>query len=182
MIETSVILASAATLYLAIATVVAASRKPAYSHATHTISELAESGSTYTLPVSLGVFLPVAVALGIVAWDLRSTHPPVAALALSLAVGYGLGAMFPCDPGSPIAGSGRQTVHNVGGGIQYLGGAMSLMWIGESGGSGFRAAGLVVGISAILLSFESRVRGIIQRIAESCLFIGLLAALGLSTW
>ena len=156
---------------------VAANRKPAYNHARHTISELAESGSEYSRHVSFGVFLPIAISLAVIAWLLRSSDPPIAALALSIAAGYGLGAVFPCDPGSPLAGSARQTIHNLGGGIEYIGGALSLLWIGESAWHGFRFAGMLVGISAILLSFESRVRGLIQRIAESCLFLGLLAAL-----
>ena len=170
------ILVLIASVYLGVSTAIFAHRKPGYSHARHTISELAEYGSEYTRHVSLGVFLPVAVFLGIVAWHLRVTDPPVATLALSVAIGYGLGALFPCDPGSPLTGSVRQAFHNLGGGIQYIGGAIALMWIGESAGPGFYVTGLLVGIAAIILSFESPVRGFVQRIAESCLFLGLLAA------
>ena len=175
MIEIS--LALTATLYLGVSIVVAGQRKPGYRHARHTISELAEFGTQYTRRVSLGVFLPVAISLGVVAWLVRPSDPSIAALALSMAVGYGLGAMFPCDRGSPFIGSARQAMHNLGGGIEYIGGALSLLWIGETSWPGFQAAGILVGVSAILLSFESRVRGIIQRIAESCLFLGLLTAL-----
>ena len=166
-----------ASVYLGVSIVVAARQKPSYSHTRHTISELAESGSEYTLLVSFGVFLPVAISLGIVSWYLRVSDPPIAALALSVAIGYGIGALFPCDPGSPLMGSVRQGIHNLGGGIQYIGGAIALLWIGESTGPGFYAAGLLVGIAAIILSFESPVRGFVQRIAESCMFLSLLAAL-----
>lgn len=177
MIEASIVLVLTASIYLFISIVVAANRNPAYSHASDTISELAEFGSEFTQLVSLGVFLPVAIALGVVAWLLRLTDPPIATLAFSIAAGYGIGAMFPCDPGSPFTGSVRQAIHNLGGGIEYIGGALSLLWIGEAGWPGFDAAGILVGISAILLAFESRIRGIIQRISESCLFLGLIAAL-----
>ncbi len=177
MIDLSVILALIVSAYLFVSVVLDANRKPNYSHARHTISELAEYGSEYSLQVSLGVFLPVAICLGVIAWHMRLTAPSIATLAFSISVGYGLGALFPCDPGSPMTGSIRQAIHNIGGGVQYVGGALSLMWIGESHWPGFFAAGLLVGLSAILLSFESRIRGIVQRIAEASLYLGLLAAL-----
>jgi len=170
-------LAITATLYLFVSIVFAGKRKPGYDHLRHTISELAEHGSRYTKQVSYGVFLPVAIALGLIACFVRPSHPPIATLALSIAIGYGLGAMFPCDHGSPATGSARQGIHNLGGGIEYIGGALSLLWIGESGWLGFQFAGVLVGVSAFLLVFESRVRGIIQRVAELCLFLGLVSAL-----
>ena len=177
MIEVSVALALAASIFLGVSIVIAGHRKPAYSHVRQTISELAEYGTEHTQQVSLGVFLPVSVFLGVIAWLLRFADPPVAALALSIAVGYGVSAIFPCDPGSPLFGSARQAIHNLGGGIEYLGGALSLWWIAETTSPVFRVAGMLVGISAILLSFASSVRGVIQRIAETCLFLGLVVAL-----
>ena len=177
MIDVSVILALIASIFLCISVVVAGNREPGYNHVSQTISELAEYGSEYSQQVSIGVFLPVSISLGAVAWLSRFADPPVAALALSIAVGYGLGAVFPCDPGSPLFGSLRQAVHNLGGAIEYLGGALSLFWIAETTWPGFRVAGMLVGVSAILLSFESPVRGAIQRIAETCLLAGLVAAL-----
>ena len=177
--EAPVILSLAATVYLGIAIVVAANRRSAYSPVRHTISELAERGSEHSVQVSYAVFLPVAILLCIVAWSLSSTHPPIAGLALAIAIGYGVGAVFPCDPGSPMTGSFSQAVHNVGGAAEYLGGALSLFLISETAGPAFRVAGFLVAASAILLSFESPVRGAIQRIAEMCLFLGLLTALWL---
>ena len=173
------VLSLTASLYLGIAIAVVANRKTAYSHIRHTISELAESGSDCSIQVSFAVFLPVAILLSIVALLIGSTNPPIAALALAIAIGYGLSAIFPCDPGSPIIGSFRQAVHNFGGAIEYIGGAFSLFWISETAGPVFRIAGFLVAFAAILLSFESPLRGVIQRIAEFCLFIGLLAALWL---
>jgi hypothetical protein len=173
------VLSLIASVYLGIAIAVAANRKTGYSHARHTISELAEAGSDYSIQVSFAVFLPIAVALGIVALLIGPTDPPIAALALAITIGYGLSAIFPCDPGSPMIGSFRQAVHNFGGAIEYIGGALSLFWISETAGPVFRIAGFLVAFAAILLSFESPLRGIIQRIAELCLFLGLLAALWL---
>ncbi len=177
MIEAPVVLALTASVYLCVAIVVAANRRPAYSHVRNTISELAEYGSEYTTIVSFAVFLPLAISLGIVAFLVGFTNPPIAALALSVAIGYGLSAIFPCDPGSPMIGSARQVIHNFSGAIEYIGGAFSLFWISETAGPAFRFAGFAVAASAVLLSFESPVRGAIQRIAELCLFLGLLAAL-----
>ncbi|MEM1436230.1 MAG: DUF998 domain-containing protein [Pseudomonadota bacterium] len=161
---------------LAAVLAVAALRGAAYSHARHTISELAEAGSEYSGKVSYGVFLPVACALAVAALLAAPFSSPVAALALSLALGYGSAALFPCDPGSPAIGSFRQGVHNLGGAAQYLGGALSLLLIAEALGWVFRAAGLLVAGAALLLSFEGPVRGLIQRVAELCLFLGLLTA------
>ena len=167
MIDVPLVLSLIASLYLSIAIVVAASRKPAYSHVRQTISELAEYGSEFAIQVSIGVFLPVAVALGVVALLSGSTNLPIAALALSIGIGYGLGAMFPCDPGSPITGSLRQGIHNFGGAVEYFGGAFSLLWISETAGPIFGITGLLVAAAAILLSFKSPLRGVIQRVAES---------------
>lgn len=148
-----------------------------YDHFSKTISELGEYGSGYDKIVSFGVFLPVALISGIVAWLLRETHTPIALLALSIAIGYGVSAVFPCDPGSPLVGSVRQAVHNLGGGIEYIGGTLSLFWIAEYAGTLFRFAGGVVVVTTVLLSFKSPFRGAIQRIAEFCLFASLVIAL-----
>ena len=124
------------------------------------------------------LFLPVALALALIAALLSKIDAATTALALCISVGYGVSAAFPCDPGSPMVGSARQTMHNLGGAAQYLGGALSLLAIAEAQGLGFRAAGMAVGISALALSFESGVRGAIQRVAEACLLAGLIVA----TW
>lgn len=166
-----------ASLFLAGSIMVFARRLPGYDHRSRTISELGEHGSPFEKTVSLGVFLPVAVALGVVVLLLRETHLPVALLALSISLGYGISAFFPCDPGSPLYGSWRQAAHNIGGGIEYVGGALALFWIAESWGPSFRIPGFVVAIAMILLSFKSPFRGAVQRAAEICLFGGLVAAL-----
>jgi hypothetical protein len=176
-IFTSLTLSLVASAYLVVAIVVVARNKSGYKHVKHTISELGESGSKQMRRVSLGVFFPVGAILAIVAWLQHTPNTPVAALSISIAAGYITSALFPCDPGSPTIGSFRQTMHNVGGGVQYVGGALALLWIAETAGPVFRTAGLLIAASAVLLLFESQFRGLIQRIAEACLFAGLLAAL-----
>lgn len=174
---TSMTLSLAASAFLVVAIVVVARNKPGYKHVKHTISELGESGSAQMRRVSLGVFLPAGAILAIVAWLQHTSNTPIAALSASLAAGYVTSGLFPCDPGSPISGSVRQMMHNLGGGIQYVGGALSLLWIAETAGPVFKITGLLVAVSAVLLSLESQIRGLIQRIAEACLFAGLIAAL-----
>lgn len=166
-----------ASLFLAGSIMFFSRRMPGYDHVTQTISELGEHGSAFEKTVSLGVFLPLAVALSVVTVLLHESHTPIALLSLSIALGYGISAFFPCDPGSPLYGSWRQAVHNIGGGIEYVGGALSLFWLAESWGPSFRMPGVVVAVAAVLLSFKGPFRGVIQRVAELCLFGGLVAAL-----
>jgi hypothetical protein len=169
-----------AAVYLFVLLLVVGARRPDYSHIRHTISELGESGAPQQGFVAFGVFLPVGALLALVAALLLPGGQPNAALALCISIGYLVAAVFPCDPGSPLWGTPRQAVHNLGGAIQYAGGAFVLWRIGESLGQPFRSAGLVVGGVAIGLSIPALapVRGLLQRIAELCLFGGL----ALSVW
>jgi hypothetical protein len=88
-------------------------RRSGYSHVRHTISELGESGSPSSQIVSLGVFLPVGVGCLLVArWSadrLKGSElsEGLSTLALSIAIGYIVGAIFRCDPGCPLAGTAR---------------------------------------------------------------------------
>jgi hypothetical protein len=153
-------------------------RYPNYSHVRRTISELGEVGAPDQRLVALGLFLPVGVALLIVAALVYSRSTPVAALALSISIGYLGAAAFPCDPGSPLSGSARQGLHNLAGGIEYIGGAFALMTIARDFGAMYQVLGFVVVGVAIALSVPAAaaVRGLIQRIAEACLFVGLAGA------
>jgi hypothetical membrane protein len=167
-----------ASAYLLVAILIYGRRKPGYSHIAHTISELGEAGTPDQRAVALGVFLPVGLLLAAVACVIGIASPPQFALAACLAAGYVVAGLFACDAGSPPFGSFRQTVHNLGGAIEYGGGALSLMWLAESQGQLFRVAGVMVAMAMVAVSFESGFRGGIQRIAEMCLFGGL----GLSLW
>lgn len=89
-------------------------------------------------------------------------------------------AFFPCDPGSPLSGSARQAAHDLAGAVGYIGGGFALMTIARDLGQPFQLAGLVVLGSAVGLSIvpANAGRGILQRVAEPCLF----GCLGLAAW
>lgn len=133
-----------AAAYLFISLFVLATKKGGYSHVRHTISEIGEVGSPHQGFVAFGLFLPVGLSLLAVAGLLHSTSSATAALALCVAVGYVVAALFPCDVGSPLSGSTRQAIHNAGGAVQYIGGGFALMILAETNDQPFRAAGFVV--------------------------------------
>ena len=177
-------LASAATIiaaiWLFVALALLAPRKPGYSHARHTISEIGETGARDQRLAAFGVFLPVGLLLLVVAWLVRPSSLSAAGLALCIAVGYLGAALFPCDPGSPVSGSARQALHNLAGAVEYIGGGFALMAIARESGQPFKLAGLFVLGAAIGLSLlpPGAGRGILQRGAELCLF----GALALAAW
>ena len=172
-----VVLTILASALLAIAVLIGAARRPEYLHRRHTISELGERGSAFERVFSKGIFLPIGLMLAAAGLVTLASDGPTAALALCIAGGYVSAAFFPCDVGSPLGGSWRQGLHNLGGAVQYLGGALALLLIAETHGPVFRLTGLAVGAIAILISFPGPVRGALQRAAETLLFSSLLAAL-----
>ncbi|GAB4579406.1 MAG: hypothetical protein Fur0022_21440 [Anaerolineales bacterium] len=168
-------------VFLLVAILVFANRKPGYSHLRHTISELGEVGAPDQRLVGFGVFLPVGLMLLFVGYSFRLTHELTTLLSVCIGAGYLGAAFFPCDPGSPLTGTMRQTIHNIGGAVEYFGGFVALMRISESWGVGFQIAGFIVGGTGFALSIPALapVRGLIQRVAELCLFGGLILAIGL---
>jgi hypothetical protein len=174
------LLAFAMPLFLALGMVALARRKPGYSHLRDTISELGEVGSPDQRFVSVGYFGPIGLTALLIASLTFETSRPTAGLALCLAIGYLVASVFPCDPGSPMSGSARQGIHNLGGGIEYVGGGVALIVLGETLGRGFAVAGSIVLVSALLLSFPFRWRGLVQRVGEACLFGGLVVAVWLN--
>jgi len=175
----SIVLVLFAATYLFFFLFALGHKKPNYSHVRHTISELGEIGAPHRQLVAVGVFAPVGVILLLAAYLTRSTAPESALLALCIAIGYLVAAMFPCDPGSPLSGTNRQAIHNLGGAVEYIGGAFALFRIAGLFGQPFQAMGfIVIGVAvAISLPVFSPVRGLIQRVAELCLFGGLALAL-----
>jgi len=164
--------------YLFASLLALAPRKAGYSHVKHSISELGEVGAPDQRFVAFGLFLPIGLALLLVAYLARPASPAAAALALCIAIGYLGAAAFPCDPGSPLSGTTRQFLHNLAGAVEYAGGGFALIALAEHFGQPFKIAGFVVLGSTIALSVISSnsVRGIVQRIAEICLFGGLALA------
>jgi len=155
-------------------------RKPAYSHWHHTISELGETGGPLSRVVSYGLFLPVGLLLGLVAMLTDTTA--LAGLTGCVAIGYVVAAFFPCDVGSPLSGSARQQIHNVGGAVEYIGGAYWLTQIDPPvlvmnyNLYGVAAGSLLVG--SILLSIPGLlIRGLVQRMMEGILLGSILLAI-----
>ncbi|MEY4507880.1 MAG: hypothetical protein RLZZ450_2 [Pseudomonadota bacterium] len=172
-------LALATLLYLTVSVVGVSAARPDYSHVRDTISQLGETGARLGPLTSYGVFLPVGFALAVIAYFSLAIDRHVALLAASLATGYLGGALFRCDPGAPSRGTWRQQVHNLCGQAEYLGGAYALYRTAVQAGPLTAApAVVVVLVSAInVVTGQSRVRGLLQRIAELTLFISLALAL-----
>lgn len=185
----------AATLLVLAGTWTFASMRPDYSHISHTISELGESGTPMAGIVSFGLFLSTGLLVWLaiyLAYPLysseRLTSTGLLAFA-SLGLGYVIAAFFPCDPGSPLIGSWRQQVHNLFGLVEYLGTGVGFMAIGFShvransttAGMALIVSGSAVLVGLVLLSIPSLfgVRGLVQRLAELIIF-GWLAFASLS--
>ncbi|MFZ6014151.1 MAG: DUF998 domain-containing protein [Bacteroidota bacterium] len=164
----SVVLVLAACLYLVAGVAYFGFKKQGFSHFRHTISELGEYGSLQSKVVSWGLFLPVGVGLMAVAILGSSV---VAGLAASIGTGYIVAAFFPCDVGSPMMGTWRQTIHNLGGFAQYAGGAYFIYIASQPLFPLLRIASALIFICSLLLSIESLpLRGLVQRFAEVLLF------------
>jgi hypothetical protein len=166
---------------LLICIVVFGRRREGYRHARHTISELGEQGAADHGRVRWGVFLPVGLGCMAVA-ALASTATGPAGLTLgarvlagSLGAGYLIAALFPCDPGSPLQGGWRQGVHNLGGGVEYVGGALGLLILSPELGQVASAGAVIVVLGTIGVSWPGLPwRGAVQRLVESVLFGSLI--------
>jgi len=135
--------------------------------------------AAHRTPVSFhsDYFSPSALALAFVAILSRTSNPIAAALAAVIAIGYGIAVFFPCDPGSPSHGSFSQGIHNLAGGVQYIGGTVTLLRLGQDDPFLLPLA-VVVGVGTFLICFPQLPwRGLAQRIAETALFLGLVMAL-----
>jgi hypothetical protein len=167
-----------ASLMLAVCVLYLGAVRSGYSQLRDTINELGESGAPNSKLVAYGVFLPFGLAMLVVAWLSYPENLDASRVAACLAVGYIGAAVFPCDPGSPLSGSWRQSLHNIAGTIHYFGGGV-VLWQLRSVAPLFDISSLVVLVAAGLLSSSSvsAVRGGIQRVAEVALLGGLWAIL-----
>ncbi len=161
-------------------------RVPGYSHVRQTISELGEVGSRYSVVVSWGLFAPVGILLSLltvtlVYRDSSDFRNAVMFLTSAVSIGYLGAAIFPCDPGSPLTGTWRQQIHNLLGGVEYVGGTGALFLAAQSLSPVFDAtlipsvvngSAVVVGTVTLGLSFSATfaVRGCLQRVGEFALF------------
>ena len=167
-----------AFIYLLIGIIYFGAKKTAYSHIKDTISELGEYGSKYGKRVNYGLFLPVGLLLFIIAL-FNTDNTIVLGLSICLGIGYVVAAFFPCDPGSPMTGTARQQIHNLGGFIEYAGGLVFLMRASDQGlrffSVDYKIAAYGVIACIILTSLPNNpVRGLAQRVAELILFGSLL--------
>jgi len=165
-----------ASITLVLSLVLVGRATPGYGHVRDTISELGARGAPHQKLVAVGVFLPVGLLLLAAAGVARTASQPVALLALAIAIGYLVAAAFPCDPGAPSGGSPRNVVHNIGGAVEYVGGAYALEGLSASLGSPYRIAAVAVIVALVGVSFAHPLRGLVQRVAEAILFGGLAHA------
>lgn len=164
------------SLYLFVSILYFGHKLSAYRHLKDTISELGERGSVFEKQVGYGVFLPVGLLLIFAGAMLYLTRlesdllKNLSGLMACVGAGYAIAAIFPCDPGSPASGSStRQHIHNMGGFIEYAGGAFFLLRASEMIPI-LSTIGYAVIICTIFISVTTFWRGLIQRIAEVALF------------
>ena len=183
------LLAGGLSLYLLVGVWWFGRRRHGYSHRRHTISELGEHGATDARVVAGALFAPTGLGLLVLAWLIRSgpnpgrLDEPLGLLAATLGVGYLGAALFPCDPGSPLDGTWRQHLHNLAGGIEYVGGAASLWLAAQAAPHGalrdwLHLGAVAVAVVTVALSVPHLfpVRGLVQRVGEFML-IGTLVLL-----
>ncbi|MFP2927695.1 DUF998 domain-containing protein [Pyxidicoccus sp. 3LG] len=162
-----------------------ARRRPGYSHLRHTISELGETGAPDARRVAWLAFAPAGVSVWLFAALLRAQvsapgEVPTGVVLLSLlGVSYVGAAVFPCDPGAPFWGTWRNQAHNLVAAVGYFGAGAGLIELGRTfedvaslsplaGVTATLGKGVLLGVFA--LSFESPVRGLVQRLVEALVF------------
>ena len=167
------------TLYLLAGIIYFGSRNKNYNQVKHTISELGEYGSMDAARVNYRLFLPAGLILLLIAMN-AGNNTSLPGYAICMSTGYLVAAFFPCDPGSPQTGRSRQHIHNLGGLIEYAGAALYLFKAEDILDTPFiigykPCAGIII-FCMVLISIPSiPSRGLIQRIAETVLFINLIA-------
>lgn len=161
-------------LYLIISVFFYAKKRPAYSHFKHTISELGEHDSDYEQQVAFKVFMPVGLAFLLLAGLIFPENWPAAVLAGAMGFSYFLSAFFPCDPGTPVSGSWKNSMHNLIGGIAYVTIGYQLKelvdqqvgWYAE-----VALIALVVFLFNFIIGWPRQWVGLSQRVAETAVFL-----------
>jgi hypothetical protein len=174
------------SLYLLIGILFFGSKLPAYSHLRDTISELGEKRSSFETQVGYGVFLPVALLLILSSSVLyfqgfeNDLQKNLSGLLACVGIGYMLATFFPCDPGSPTSGGVRQQIHNIGGFVEYAGGAYFIFQASESVPL-LSTIGYIVVVCTIVITISAFWRGLVQRVAEIGLF-GTIIYVSILIW
>lgn len=159
-----------------------ASRKPGYSHIRHTISELGEIGSPVGKTVSYFGFMAIGISVWvflIIAAYLLPQQVNVFFMLSLVGFGYVGGGIFRCDEGAPITGTWSNKLHNFFGVFEYIGAAAAFMMLERSAfwvplSQLMFYAGVAVLVCLAALSVAPSVRGLIQRIAETLIFGGIV--------
>lgn len=158
-------------------------RKPGYSHIRHTISELGETGSPVGRSVALYGFLPTGLSLWLFLWAAAEAAPHVSReifyLLSLVGTGYVGSAFFPSDRNAPMFGSWSNTFHNLVGSLEYIGAGGAFVslerddfWAPLS--SVAKYAGFLIFVCFCGLGFAHPLRGLVQRIAETTIFGGIV--------
>ncbi len=193
----SATLAAASAAWAAVAIVVltlaGAWATPGYSHASQFISELGQRGAPHEWAVRFAGFLPAGVLLWVhtlAAWRTLPTSGLTTAALVGLALyalGYGVAAFLPCDPGCrPAQPSNAQAIHNAVGLLGYLAAPPSLYALGRQArhwpGAGARRlaswgpmAATVALLGLLTLSPQSPWVGLSQRAIEAAVLSWVVA-------
>ncbi len=151
-----------------------AQKRPNYSHLKHTISELGENASEFEKPVGFKVFMPVGLAFVLLSGLMYSTNTAVAVLSGAMGFSYFLSAWFPCDPGTPMSGSWKNSVHNLVGGLAYATILYQLKALIDQQ-SGWYAELAFMALAVFLFNFivgwPKQFVGFTQRLAETSVFV-----------
>ncbi|QDF05447.1 DUF998 domain-containing protein [Myxococcus xanthus] len=164
-----------------------ARRRPGYSHLRNTISELGETGAPDATRVAWIAFAPLGLAVwvfvAVLGGQLQEDAQTGLVLLSFLGVSYVGAAVFPCDAGAPFWGTWRNQIHNLVAAIGYFGAGAGLIELGRALEDTAMMSGLATvtsmpgkGVLAgiFVLSFESPVRGLTQRVIEAAVFSWML--------
>ena len=167
-------------LYLVFGVYYYAKKRPAYCHLKHSISELGENGSDFERAVGYLVFLPAGLGCLLLAGLTYSDMTAAAILVGALGFGYSLSAFFPCDPGTPMWGSWKNSIHNVVGGVAYISMIYQLRELGDQH-AGWYIEVAFISLSIFLLNFiigwPKQLIGLTQRVAETMVFVSVFLLL-----
>ncbi|MGJ8662393.1 MAG: DUF998 domain-containing protein [Marinicella sp.] len=172
-------------LYWIVAVIYYANKRPSYSHFKHTISELGESGSIHEKLVGFRVFAPIGLAFLLLAYLVYAKHQSAAVLSFAMGMSYFLSAFFPCDPGTPVSGSWKNTIHNLVGGIAYVAMGYQLKeLIDQQLGWYVELAfiALAVFLFNFIIGWPKQIVGLTQRVAESAVFMCIFMLLNDGTF
>lgn len=160
-----------------------ARQRPGYSHLRNTISELGETGAPDATRVAWLAFAPLGLAVwvfvAVLKGQLQEDAQTGLVLLSFLGASYVGAAVFPCDAGAPFWGTWRNQIHNLVAAIGYFGAGAGLIELGRAledtammSGLAMLTAALGKGVLAgiFVLSFESPVRGLVQRLIEATVF------------